>query len=112
MREAPDVHHSHDEQILVVEFHHIFGTDRSRDHEKQVARRKGPRDEYVVKGMLNNIDRLGLVKAELKCDQQPCKLMLARVFARRCDTTVLNDGANCSTLSKEELPESILKGCR
>ena len=31
-----------------------------------MARRKGAQDEFVVRGMLNFIDRLGLVKAELK----------------------------------------------
>ena len=31
-----------------------------------MARRKGARDEYVVQVMLNYIDRLGLVKAEMR----------------------------------------------
>ena len=31
-----------------------------------MARRTGAQDEFVVQGMLNFIDRLGLVKAELK----------------------------------------------
>ena len=34
-----------------------------------VARRKGGQDDYVVQSFQKYIDRLGLVRAELKCDQ-------------------------------------------
>ena len=52
-------------------------------------RRKGAQDENVVQGMLNNIDRLGLVKAELRCDQETSTLEIARHLAMRCKKTVL-----------------------
>ena len=39
-----------------------------------VARRKGGQDDHVMQSFQNYIDRLGLVKAELKCDQEPSTL--------------------------------------
>ena len=39
-----------------------------------VARRKGGQDEYVMQSFQNYIDRLGLVKAELICAQEPSTL--------------------------------------
>ena len=35
-----------------------------------VARRKGGQDNYVMQVFQNYIDRLGSVRAELKCDQE------------------------------------------
>ena len=51
--------------------------------------RKGAQDENVVQGMLNNIDRLRLVKAELRCDQETSTMEIARHLAMRCKKTVL-----------------------
>ena len=108
---SPDVHRRKqpkpsEEKLPVIEFDYTFGTDRHGDPERKVAilvatdsvrnsvvslmaRRKGASDEYVVQGMLNYIDRLGLVKAEQKCDQEPGTIELAKVLAKRCTTTTL-----------------------
>ena len=42
----------------------------------------------------NYIDRLGLVKAELKCDQEPSTLDVANVLIKKCQSTVLTVTAN------------------
>ena len=54
-----------------------------------VARRKGGQDDYVVQSFQNYIDRLGLVKAELKCDQGPSTLDVASALVKRCQSTAL-----------------------
>ena len=50
-------------------------------------------DKCVVQGMLNHIDRLGWVNAELQCDQEPSTMEIALVLASRCKTTVLTGSA-------------------
>ena len=37
----------------------------------------------------NYIDRLGLVRAELKCDQKPSTLDVANALIKRCHSTAL-----------------------
>ena len=37
----------------------------------------------------NYIDRLGLVRAELKCDQEPSTLDVANTLIKRCQSTIL-----------------------
>ena len=37
----------------------------------------------------NYIDRLGLVRAELKCDQEPCTLDVANSLIKRCQSAIL-----------------------
>ena len=37
----------------------------------------------------NYIDRLGFVKAELKCDQEPSTLDVAKALIKRCQATAL-----------------------
>ena len=37
----------------------------------------------------NNIARLGLVRAELKCDQEPSTLDVANTLIKRCQSTNL-----------------------
>ena len=54
-----------------------------------VARRKGGQDDYVTQSFRNYIDRLGLVKAELKCDQEPSTLDVANASIKRCQSTAL-----------------------
>ena len=58
-----------------------------------MARRKGAGDECVVRRMLNYIDRLGSVTAELKRDQEPLTMETSRVLASRRKTTVLTESA-------------------
>ena len=82
-----------EDNIPVAEFACKFGTDRLGDPKRRVvimveadsvqksclasmARRKGAQDEYVVQGMLNCVGRVGLVKAELKCDQEPSTMTI------------------------------------
>ena len=52
-----------------------------------VARRKGGQDDYVMQSYQNFIDQLGLVKAELKCDQEPSTLDVASALIKRCQST-------------------------
>ena len=54
-----------------------------------LARRKGGQDDYVMQSFQNYIDRLGLVKAELKCDQDPSTLGVANALIKRCQSTAL-----------------------
>ena len=49
-----------------------------------VARRKGGQDDYVIRSFQNFFDRLGLVKAQLKCDQEQSTLDWANALVRRC----------------------------
>ena len=42
-----------------------------------------------MQGFQNYIDRMGLVKAELKCDQEPSTPDVANTFVRRCQSTTL-----------------------
>ena len=76
------------EHIPAIEFDYAFATDTPGDPNKKismmvatdsihgsifavVARRKGGQDDYVMQSFKNYKDRLGLVRAELKCDQEP-----------------------------------------
>ena len=54
-----------------------------------VAKRKSGQDDYVMQSFQNYIDRLGLVKAELKCDQEPSTLDVANSMIKRCQSTRL-----------------------
>ena len=54
-----------------------------------VARRKGGQDDYVMQSFQDYIDRLGLVKAELKCDQESSTLDVANALIKRCQSTAL-----------------------
>ena len=54
-----------------------------------VARRKGGQDDHVMQSFQNYIDRLGLVRAELKCDQEPSTLDVANTLIKRCQSTIL-----------------------
>ena len=54
-----------------------------------VARRQGGQDDHVMQSFQNFFDRLGLVKAELKCDQEPSTLDVANVSITKCRSTVL-----------------------
>ena len=54
-----------------------------------VARRKGGQDDYVMQSFQNYMDRLGLVEAELKCDQVPSTLDVANALNKRCQSTIL-----------------------
>ena len=54
-----------------------------------VARRKGGQQDYVMQSFQNYIDRLGLVKAELKCDQEPSTLDVANALVKQCQSTIL-----------------------
>ena len=71
------------EHIPVIEFDYAFATDTPGGPKISmmvktdsihgsffavVVRRKGGQDDYVMQRIQHYIDRLGLVKAELKCD--------------------------------------------
>ena len=83
------------EHIPVIE----FATDTPGDPNRKisihgsffaaVARRKGGQDDYVMQSFQNYIDRLGLVRAELKCDQEPSTLDVANTLIKRCQSTIL-----------------------
>ena len=94
------------EHIPVIEFDYAFATDTPGDPNRNismlvatdsihgsifavVARRKGGQDDCVMQSFQNYIDRLGLVKAELKCDLEPSTLDVANVLINKCQSTVL-----------------------
>ena len=54
-----------------------------------VARRQGGQDDFVMQSFKNDIDRLGLVRAELKCDQETSSLDVAHTLIERCQSTIL-----------------------
>ena len=83
----------------MIEFGYAFATNSPGDpknsmmvakdsiHEsifEVVARRKGGEDDYVVQSFQNYIDRLGLVEAEVTCDQEPSTLDVANALIKRC----------------------------
>ena len=50
---------------------------------------KGGQDDHVMQSFQNYIDRLGFVKAELKCDQEPSTLDVANALIKQCHSTNL-----------------------
>ena len=66
-----------------------------------VARREGGQDDYVMQSFQNSIDRLGLVKAELKCDQEPTTVDVANALIKRCQSTALIVTATSKRLERE-----------
>ena len=94
------------EHILVIEFDYAFATDTHGDPNRKismmvatdsihgsifavVARRKGGQDDHVMQSFQNYIDRVGLVRAELKFDQEPSTLDVANTLIKRCQSTIL-----------------------
>ena len=94
------------EHILVIEFDYAFATDAPGDPNRRismmvatdsihgsvfavVARRKSGQDDYVMQSFQIHVDRLGLVMAVLKCDQEPSTLDVANASIRRCQSTSL-----------------------
>ena len=87
------------EHIPVIEFDYAFATDTPGDPYRKismmvatdsihgsavVARRKGGQDDNVMQSFQKYIDRLGLVRAELKCDQEPS----TDTLIKRCQSTI------------------------
>ena len=70
-----------------------------------VVRRKGSKDDEVIQIFQNFFDRLGFVKAELICDQEPSTLAVANTLGRRCQSTnlVLTVTPRGSIRTKDEL---------
>ena len=112
---SPDGNHAkqveYPEHIHVIKFDCAFATDTPGDPNRiismmvatdlihgsifaVVARRKGGQDDYVMQSFQNYIDRLGLVRAELKCDQEPSTLDVANTLIKRCQSTILMVTAN------------------
>ena len=54
-----------------------------------VARREGGQNDDVMQCFQNYIDRLGLAKADLTCDQEPSTLDVANALIKRCQSTAL-----------------------
>ena len=52
-----------------------------------VVEREGGQDDYVIRSSHNNIDMLGLVTSELRCEQEPGILHVPNALVRRCRTT-------------------------
>ena len=88
----------------MIEFDYAFGTDTPGGPKISmmvatdsiqgsifavVARRKGGQDDYVMQSFQNYIDRLSLVKSELKCDHEPSTLDVANTLIKRCQSTNL-----------------------
>ena len=94
------------EHIPVIEFDYAFAADTLGDPNRKIsmmvatdsihvsifsvaARRKSGQDDHVMQSFQDYIDRLSLVKAELKCDQEPSTLDVASVLIKKCPSTVL-----------------------
>ena len=91
------------EHIFVIEFDYAFATDTPGDPNRKismmvatggsifavVAGTKGGQGHYVMQSFQNYIDRLGLVRAELKCDLEPSTLDVANTWIKRCQSTIL-----------------------
>ena len=108
MAMSPDGKHAkqvvNPEHIPEIEFDYAFATDTPGGPNVSmmvatdsihgsifvVARRKGGQDDYVMQSFQNYIDRLGLVKAELKCDQESSTLDVANALIKRCQSTTLS----------------------
>ena len=105
---SPDGKHAkqveNPEHVPVIEFDYAFATDMPGGPKISmmvatdsvhgsffavVARRKGGQDDYVMQSFQNYIDRLGLVKAEMKCDQEPSTLDVANALSKQCQSTAL-----------------------
>ena len=105
---SPDGKHAkqvgNPEHIPVIEFDYAFATDMPGGPKitmmvatdsihgsvfAAVARRKGGQDDYEMQSFQDYIDRLGLGKAELKCDQEPSTLDVANALIRRFQSTAL-----------------------
>ena len=54
-----------------------------------VAGKALERRHYVVQSIIQWIDQLGLVRAELKCDQEPSTVDMVDALVRRCKSTIL-----------------------
>ena len=106
------------EHIPVIEFDYAFATDTPGDPNRRismmdatdsihgsmfavVARRNGGQDDYVMQSVQNYSDRLGLVKAELTCDQEPSTLDVANALIKRCQSTALIVTATPKRLERE-----------
>ena len=66
-----------------------------------VARRTGGQDDYVMQSFQDYIDRLGLVRTGLKCDQEPNTLDVANTLIKRCQSTNLMATATPKMLERE-----------
>ena len=79
-----------------------------------VAKRKGGQDDYVMQSFQNYIDRLGLVKAELKCDLEPSTLDVANALIKRCQPTALivtaTQKGSTGSLERGERANLIIQG--
>ena len=106
------------EHILVIEFDYAFATDTPGDPNRKismmvatdsihesifavVARRKGGQDDYVMQNIQNYIDRLGLVKAELKCAEEPSTLDVAKRFDQKVFLHSSDCDCNAKRLERE-----------
>ena len=113
----------------MIEFDHAFATDTPGGPKIStmvatdsihgliiavVARRKSGHDEYVMQSFQNYIDRLGLVKAQLKCDQEPNTLDVANAFIKRCQSTALivtaTPNGSKGSLGRGERANLIIQG--
>ena len=92
------------EHIILIEFDCAFATDMTGGPKISmmvatdsihgsmfavVARRNGGQDDYVMQSFQNYIDLLGLVNAEMNCDQEPSTLDVANALIKRCHSTAL-----------------------
>ena len=105
------------EHIPVIKFDYAFATDTPSDPNRKismmvatdsihgsifavVARRKGGQDVYVLQSFQNYIDRLGLLWAELKSDQEPHTFDVSNTSIKRCQSTILMVTARTRRTSK------------
>ena len=105
------------EHIPVIEFDYAFATDTRRPQQENFddgcdglnswinfcncGKEKSGQDDYVMQSFQNYIDRLGLVKAELQCDQEPSTFDVANALIKRCQSTILTLTATPKRLEGE-----------
>ena len=66
-----------------------------------VARREGGQGDCVMQSFPNYIDRLGLVRAELKCDQEPSTLDVANTLIKTVSIHEFDGDCNSKRLERE-----------
>ena len=102
----------------MIEFDYAFATDMPGDPNRKismmvasdsihgsifavVARRKGGQDDNVMQSFHNYMDRLGLVRAELTCDQEPSTLDVAKHFGQTVSIHEVDGDSNSERLERE-----------
>ena len=72
---------------------------------------KGGQDDYVMQSFQNYVALSGLVKAELKCDQEQSTLYVASALIKRCQSTAERLDREFGALRTSEFDNSGTASC-